>query len=178
MILTKEQIENIGNWEPFDIDWSISRNLSSEYDNINERYGEILKHLLDNTLFSCTQTQDGGLSNYLEFVCCKKGAKGNNLPAMILLLNLCAPIATYGESNISNIHGGIGLNYPSADKLGYVNTQELYLIEEEIQNILRTNHIMILDCNDLDKDIPYGLTIKENLIEGNRLFNYLFQWID
>jgi len=178
MRLKKSEIIKIGNWEPYKYEWKINRNLISPDDNINLYYGNLISSLTNNSKFKCEQTEDGGLSNFLEFICYEKKSRGDGIQVLILFINLCAPIATFGQTTASVWNKVIGYSYPKTEELGIIRNNKLSEIANELSEILKENSIALYDHNELNIDLIEGLEIKENLIEGKKMFNYLFQMID
>jgi hypothetical protein len=93
------ELMRIGDWNLYRKDWQVNRNLFSKRDGVEEYYGRLIDQLFNNEIFKCEFTQKGGMSNYLEFVCYYK--QGLNIDAIILFVNLCAPIWAYGQIKFS-----------------------------------------------------------------------------
>jgi hypothetical protein len=176
--LTFDEIEKIGKWEPYRPDWPVDRNLPFDEDGQRERYGRLIDSFHNSEKFESIQDQDGGMSNYIEFICFPKNSHGLDLEAIVVFINLCAPIATYGQVKFFRQESSHGLSHPQASDLGRVDSEKLAEIEKGIKTILSENDVEILSNHFLDQDLLPGLVIHENLLEGQKLFNYLFQWTD
>jgi hypothetical protein len=176
--LTFDEIEKIGKWEPYRHDWPINRNLPFAVDGQEQRYGQLIDSFGKSKTFESIQYQDGGMSNFIEFICFPKNSDGLDIEAIDVFVNLCAPIATFGQVSFFRQRDSYGLTHPAAHELGNVKSDNLKYLEDEVRKILRDNDVTILPTEFLDKDLLPGLVIKENLIEGQKLFNYLFQWTD
>ena len=72
-MLTEQEINKIFSWLPYRDSWTVDRNQID--DNIEGYYGSLIKELTNNDLFETYYSQDGGLSNYLDFICYPKGHK-------------------------------------------------------------------------------------------------------
>jgi hypothetical protein len=171
--LTFDEIEKIGKWKPYRLDWPVDRREGQR-----ERYGRLIDSFAKNEKFESIQYQEGGMSNFIEFICFPPKAYGLNLEAIDVFINLCAPIATYGQVEFFRQRDGHGLSHPEAKDLGNVKSENLRDIEKEIRIILSDSDVAILPTQFLDQDLLPGLVIEENLLEGQKLFNYLFQWTD
>lgn len=176
--LTFDEIWNIGNWKPYRPEWIVDRNLPSEKDGIQERYGRLINSFEASELFETIQYQDGGMSNYLEFICFKRGSYGDNIEAIDVYINLCAPIGTFGQINFFRDNDSYGFNQPESNQLGQINSRNLKPIENEIIRLFLENEVTLIEPAFLNSDLEPTLEIKENLLEGEKMFNYLFQWID
>lgn len=176
--LTFDEIEKIGRWEPYRSDWPVNRNLSCDEDGQEERYGRLIDSFRSSEKFESIQCQNGGMSNFIEFICFPKDSYGLNLEAIDVFINLCAPIATYGQVEFFRQKNSYGLTHPQAKDLGQIRSENLKDIEREIKRILSEDDVEILHTHFLNKDLLPGLVIQENLLEGQKLFNYLFQWTD
>ncbi len=173
--LTLDEIEKIGKWKPYRPDWPVDRNLPFDEGGQQERYGRLIDSFTKNEKFDSIQYQDGGMSNFIEFICFKQGAHGLNLEGIDVFINLCAPVATYGQVSFFRQKDSHGLTHHEAKDLGQVNSDNLKDIEKEIRRILADNEVNILPNQFLDQDLLPGLVIEENLLEGQKMFNYLFR---
>ena len=176
--LTLDEIEKIGKWKPYRPDWPVDINLPFGEDGQQERYGRLIHSFTKNEKFASIQYQDGGMSNFIEFICFKHGAHGLNLEAIDVSINLCAPVATYGQVSFFRQKDNHGLTHPEAKDLEQIKSDDLKDIEKEIRRILADNEVSILLTQFLDQNLLPGLVIEENLLEGQKMFNYLFQWTD
>jgi hypothetical protein len=176
--LTFDEIEKIGKWKPYRPEWPVDRNLPFDEDGQRERYGRLIDSFTKSEKFETIQYQDGRMSNFIEFICFRPKVQGLNLEAIDVFVNLCAPIATYGQVNFFRRKDSHGLSHPDAKDLGQVKSRDLKDIEKEVKEILSDNDVAILPTNFLDQDLSPGLVIEKNLLEGQKLFNYLFQWTD
>lgn len=176
--LTFDEIEKIGKWKPYRPEWPINIGLPFGEGKQLERYERLIHSFTKNEKFETIQYQDGGMSNFIEFICFLPKSQGLNHEAIDVFINLCAPIATYGQVEFFRQRDSHGLNHPEAKDLGQINTENLNDIEEEVKRILSANDVAILPTQFLDQELLPGLVIEENLLEGQKLFNYLFQWTD
>ena len=179
MTLTLDEIKKIGEWKPYRQVWDFNHIFSTEDETeIEEHYKKIGSAFRDNIHFDCIESQDGGLTNYLEYLCYKPKSSGLEIESIVVFISLNAPIATYGQASMFIQNKDFGLTHPRVNDLGQTKNESLREIETEINSILTRHGITTLDKEFLNKELTDGLTIKENLLNGDRLFNYLFQWVD
>jgi hypothetical protein len=179
MVLTFNEIKRIGEWKPYRDVWDFGKELSTQDEEEVERhYEKVTDCFLQDSKFECIQNQDGGMSNYLSFLCYPRQSHGLHIDNVIVFISLFAPIATYGQGSMHILEKSHGWTDPSVSELGMIRNDSLKEIEKEVQKILLTNGIEILGSESLNRELTSGLTITENLHLGDKMFNYLFQWID
>jgi len=171
--LTFDEIERIGRWKPYRPDWPVDGRQGQK-----ERYGQLISSFNTGDKFDSIQEQNGGLSNFIEFICFQKNSYGQNLEAIVVFISLCAPIAAYGQIHFFRQKESHGLSHPEVGTFGQITSESLHDIETEIKRILAANEVTVLPTPFLDQDLLPGLVIEENLLEGQKLFHYLFQWTD
>jgi hypothetical protein len=119
--LTFEEIERIGKWKPYRSVWRVDRNLPFDEDGQEKKYGRLVDSVNTNDKFESIQDLDGGMSNFIEFICFPKNSYGLHLEAIDVFINLCAPIATYGQVRFFSQKDSYGSTPPAAHDLGNVN---------------------------------------------------------
>ncbi|MFM7855501.1 MAG: hypothetical protein ACKO96_27145, partial [Flammeovirgaceae bacterium] len=178
MTLTLDEIKKIGEWKPYRQVWDFNHIFSTEDETeIEQHYKKISYAFTDNIHFDCIESQDGGLTNYLEYLCYKPKSSGLEIESIVVYINLNAPIATYGQARMFIQGKDFGLTHPRVNDLGQIKNDSLKEIETEIKSILTRHGIINLDKEFLEKELADGLKIKENLLDGDRLFNYLSKFI-
>jgi hypothetical protein len=88
-MLTDQEINKIFSWQPYRDDWAIDRNQKN--DNISSYYGNLINYLTKNSSFDTYYSEDGGLGNYLDFICYPKGYITYEGNAILVCISLCAP---------------------------------------------------------------------------------------
>jgi len=178
-VLTFNEIKRIGEWKPYRDVWDFGKELSThDKGEVESHYKKITDSFLHNSKFDCIQNQDGGMSNYISFLCYHHQSHGLHIDNVIVFISLFAPIATYGQGSMHILEKSQGWTDPSVSELGIIRNDSLKEIEKEVQKVLLTNGIEILEGDSLNLELSSGLMIKENLNPGDKMFNYLFQWID
>ncbi|MCF1716844.1 hypothetical protein L0U88_19535 [Flavihumibacter sp. RY-1] len=134
-MLTEKEVNKIFSWLPYRDSWTVDRNQID--DNIKGYYGDLISKLTQNLLFDTYYSEDGGLGNYLEFMCYPKGRDTYQGNAIIVCISLCAPVAAYGQTTFSKtlntvVWGGLFI----ADKIGDITDTSLKIIEKEINSLL------------------------------------------
>jgi hypothetical protein len=66
-MLTDQELKKVISWQPYKQDWFVDRNQSD--DNVYIYYRRFILEITKNEIFDTKFTEDGGLSNYLEFIC-------------------------------------------------------------------------------------------------------------
>ena len=179
-ILTKEELLKIISWQPYRKDWPVDRNLKE--DRIEEYFGDLKAFFETNTSFESTVVQDGGLSNYLEFICYPRNKGFGKIDAITLCVSLCAPIAAYGQVGIYIDEKSFGYDFIKAENVGIIETEELSMIEQLFVPILKKRGIQILDAKEASQKISPDIYNNENcslsLHEGDQLIYAIFQFMD
>ena len=172
------EYDNIFNWLPYRDTWPIDRNRVD--DNIDIHYGSLISEITHNSIFSTGQTQDGGMSNYLEFICYPKGFEFDSGPAIMLCISLCAPIAAYGEVKFTKNHNYFGLSgFIEPESVGVVTQDMLIPVRANIVEILKKHEIGVIEAQVACKPLPGAIIASmENLNFGRQYLHGLFQWMD
>jgi hypothetical protein len=179
-MLTDQEVNKIFSWQPYRDDWPVDR--SQTDDNINSFYGDVIDKLTNNALFDTYYSEDGGLGNYLEFICYPKGLdtyKGN---AVLVCVSVCAPIAAYGQTALWKETDSIGWGgLFSADKIGDITDTSLKSIESEIRSVLLGHNLTFLDKEFASRQLPDEVIEElkyENHNNGSLYLHGLFQKTD
>ena len=177
-MLSEIEYDKIFSWLPYQDTWPIDRN--NVDDNINNHYGSLISELVDNSIFSTEQTQDGGMSNYLEFICYPKGFEFYSGPAIMLCISLCAPVASYGEVEFTKAHNYSGLSgFIDPESVGIVTLPMLIPVQRNIVEILKKHEIGVIDSQLACKPLTGAkIASMENLNFGTQYLHGLFQWMD
>ncbi|MBX7244757.1 MAG: hypothetical protein K1X53_04620 [Candidatus Sumerlaeaceae bacterium] len=181
MPLTDQELLRICDWEPYRADWPVNRN--SIDDNIRARYGGLISALHDSSLLRVHQTQDGGMSNYLEFWCRPTNVPDGEAVAEILLcVCLCAPVAAYCESPQVTIPDMSGTGFLDEDSLNQTRSPSLREAEAFIRQVLVEAEVELLDKSELLKLLPAGIVLNFSLMVANPkqglVYEGLFQFSD
>jgi hypothetical protein len=179
-MLTEEELNKIFSWEPYRDDWPVNRNLND--DKINLHYGELIYSLTHNHKFEAYYSEDGGMANYLEFVCFPLERKLENGYAILVCVSLCAPIAAYGQTTFHKTNSFFGWGGMfAAEAVGVVTDTQLAEIEQEVSVILAKRDLFILDydfaCRLLPDEVAAQLE-SENHNEGRQYLHGIFQKCD
>lgn len=179
-MLTDLEVRKIFSWQPYRDNWIIDRNRKD--DNINAFYGSLISNLVNNKLFDTYYSEDGGLGNYLEFICYPKGHSTYEGNAVMVCVSICAPIAAYGQTTLSKSENSIGWRgLFGADKIGDITDAALTSIEGEIKSILFQHNLSFLDKEFASRQLPeeFVEAMKiENHNEGSQYLQGIFQKID
>jgi hypothetical protein len=170
--LTFEEIERIGQWKPYRSDWPFDLEV------VEEKYGRFIDTISGSDHFDCKQTQDGGNSNFIEFALTPTIEHGPKKAAILLLISLCAPICVIGEIEFISEAKFFGFNRPALEDLNKINNPKLLMVAKEVSSILKENGILILESEFINQNPPSTLMLPENIIRGEKLFNWLFQLTD
>lgn len=179
-MLTDQEVNKVFSWLPYRDSWTVDRNQRN--DNINTYYGDLIKKLTQNILFDTYYSEDGGLGNYLEFICYPKGHSTYAGNAVLVCVSLCAPIAAYGQTTLSKGTDFIGWGgLFNADKICNIADTSLTGIENEIKSILFQQNLSLLDkefaSRQLPDEVAEALT-SENHNEGSQYLHGIFQKTD
>jgi hypothetical protein len=176
-MLTEQEVSNIFSWLPYREDWPVDRN--QENDGIREYYGKLIDALKQHRQFETFYSEDGGMGNYLEFICYPQGRTLYSGNAIIVCISLCAPIAAYGQTTFHKKEGSVGwggLFQP--EKIGLLSDSTLHEIDIEIAQLLKANNLQILNKEFVSRLLPAevanGLEY-ENHNKGNQYLHGLFQ---
>ena len=172
-MLTEREIEKIFSWLPYREDWPVNRN--EKVDNIEAYFGKLIVAFLNNTNFNCIQMETGGMSNYIDFMCYRKGDKNYKGQGILVMVNLCAPISAFGITQINVSEKAWGNNGITPKKIGVINAPELGLIEKCITNILSENNIEIIDRVFASQILPNEVYESLEMPFSNKYLYGLFQ---
>lgn len=179
-MLTEQEVDKIFSWLPYRDSWTVDRNQRD--DNIIPYNGELITRLTQNTPFDTYYSEDGGLGNYLEFICYPKGHELCQGNAITVCVTLCAPIAAYGQTTFQKGSDFIecGCLF-SADKIGNIADASLKSIEIEVKSILSRNNLSLLDKEFASRQLPDEIAEAlqyENHNDGNQYLLGIFQKTD
>jgi hypothetical protein len=179
-MLSEQEVNKIFSWLPYREGWPIDRNEND--DNINSYYGILIESLTQNKSFDTHYSEDGGLGNYLEFICYPGKDKIYEGNAVLVCVSLCAPIAAYGQTTLSKGIDFIGWGRIfSPDKVGIISDSSLTEIEKEVKNILLKQKLILLDKDFASRPLPDEVAVTllyENHNGGNQFLHGIFQKID
>lgn len=179
-MLTQQELSRIFSWRPYRDNWVVDRNQIDS--NITTYYGDLILKLTQNSFFDTYYSEDGGLGNYLEFMCYPKALDTYHGNAIRVCVSLCAPIAAYGQTTFSKTHDTVGWGgLFNADKIGEISDTSLTVIENEIKSILQNNNLSLLDKEFASQRLPDEIieALKnENHNDGNQYLQGIFQKID
>lgn len=143
-MLTDEELDKIFSWQPYRDEWKVDRNMKEN--NILSEYGYLINSMTKNPLFNTYFTQDGGLGNYLEFICYPKGGIKYRGNAIIVCVSLCAPISAYGQTTLNTQSDSISVGgLFSPDKTCEIADITLIDIETEIKKIIDRQNLSLLN---------------------------------
>ena len=178
-MLTEQEVNKIFSWSPYRNSWTVDRNQID--DNIESYYGDLIKELTKNNLFETYYSQDGGLSNYLEFICYPTGHDVYDDKAILICVSLCAPIAAFGQTTFTKTIDSWGWGFIKPETIGLVSDNNLADIKNEIIGIINKYKLNLLDkefvCRPLPNEVIEALKY-ENHNEGNQYLHGLFQVTD
>ncbi len=178
-MLTEQEVNKIFSWLPYRDSWTVDRNKAD--DNIQGYYGDLIHELSNNNLFQTYYSQDGGLSNYLEFFCYPNGHDVYDDNAIAVYVNLCAPVAAYGQIKFTKTTNSWGWGFIEPETIGLITDNKLADIEKEVISILKKYKLNLLDkefaCKTLPKEVVEVLK-GENHNQGNQYLHGLFQVTD
>jgi hypothetical protein len=172
-MFTESELDNVLNWLPYRADWKVDRNSNDDF--TNSYIKKLIGDFSENPYFKLLVTHDGGMSNYLEFVCYPAIQDIYAGDAIIVLISLCAPMATYGQIDISIEPKYTGHNDFQAEQAGVVTSFELIEIELEVKRLLRHSNILILDREYLIKPLPKGIITSNDFLLGDQCLHGIFQ---
>jgi hypothetical protein len=179
-MLTEQEVNKIFSWRPYREDWIVDRN--EKEDNIKTYYGNLIHGFNHNKVFSSYFSQDGGLGNYLEFICYPDEHRIYEGNAILACVSLCAPVAAYGQIKLYKRSDSIGSSgLFRADQTGIISDDSLTEIEEEVRKILVNQKLILLDKEFASKPLPKEVAEnlkRENLNQGNQYLHGIFQITD
>ena len=177
-MLTEQELNKIFSWLPYRADWPVDRD---DDDTITGYYGDLISNLTKNKLFDTYYSNDSGLGNFLGFICYPPGHKEYNGNAIMVYINLCAPLAVYGQTTFQRLSNGYAYNFLKTDAVCTVTDVQLKEIENEIIEILSKYNLILIDKAFAGTPLPNEIaeSLKhENHNQGNRYLHGLFQETD
>jgi hypothetical protein len=174
-MLTERELNKIFSWLPYRNDWPI--NPSEKENNLENYYGSLIYRFTNHGSFNVYESQDGSMSNFLEFICYPRQDLYNG-NAIIVYISLCAPVACYGQTQFFRNEKYSGHNFLKPESVGIVNDEQLKLIEEEIIDILKDNDLELISKEFANRSLPQEIVDKmknTNLNFGDRYLHGLFQ---
>ncbi len=178
--LSDDELKKIISWQPYRSDWPVDRN--SKEDKIEEYFGDVMKFFKTNTSFTTKITEDGGMSNYLEFICYPNDINDGKIDAIMICLSLCAPIAIYGQISGYKEKDTFGWSFIKSENINLVESEDLKSIEQLLIPELLNKGIKLIETKEARENIPAEIYNNENgsfsLHEGNQLFHAIFQVMD
>ncbi len=178
-MLTEQEVNKIFSWLPYRDSWTVDRNQID--DNIEGYYGSLITELTNNDLFETYYSQDGGLSNYLEFICYPNGHKTYDDNSILVCVSLCSPIAAYGQTRFTKTIDSWAWGFIEPEEVGLINDEKLLDIKNKITNILGKYKLDLVDKDFACRPLPEEIVEKlkgENHNLGNRYLHGLFQVTD
>jgi hypothetical protein len=176
-MLSETELENIFSWRPYRPEWPVNR--TSLEHSILEHFGALIKDMVNNPVFNCTQTQTGEITNYLEFLCYPSAGKSRNLDrtGLLVCVSLCAPVVAYGETIYKMDSRSFAYAFPDASQLGAVETKNLLPVETELHKIFEKHQLKIVPANYAAEPLPDDMVARlDSLNFGNTRLHALFQW--
>ena len=178
-MMTEQEANKIFSWLPYRNSWTVDRNQVD--DNIENYYGNLIMELTKNDLFETYYSQDGGLSNYLEFICYPIGHDTYNGNSILVCVSLCSPIVAYGQTRFTKTTNSWGWGFIKPEKVGSISDTKLIDIQNEITKILGKYKLDLVDkefaCRLLPNEVVENLKY-ENHNAGNQYLHGLFQVTD
>jgi hypothetical protein len=172
-MLSEKEIHKIFSWLPYRESWPI--NLDETADNINTYYGELINAFLNNRIYNCVQWETGGMSNYIDFLCYRKGDRIFDGKAIMVMVNLCAPIAAYGVTDLIVRDTSRSNNGLTPEKVGIIDRSELQEIEIEVIRILKDAQLEVIDHEFASRILPAEVFEALDLKFSNKYLYGLFQ---
>jgi hypothetical protein len=177
--LTEEELNRIFLCLPYRQNWPVDRNRKE--DNISSYFGVLINSLIENKSFDTYYSEDGGYGNYLEFICYPKGYNEYDGNAILVCVSVCSPIAAYGQIRFYKTSNSWGWGLFSADSVGIISDNQLTESEKEINAILKTCNLELIDHEFASRSLPETIAESlqgENHNIGNQYLHGLFQKVD
>ncbi|MHA4847067.1 hypothetical protein ACX0G7_23070 [Flavitalea antarctica] len=175
-MLSETELQNVFNWKPYREDWPLNT-LNDQ--TILSHFGPLIKDMIYEPAFECTQTQAGDLTNYLEFLCYPSTIKdnGTDQSGILVFVSLCAPVAAYSEVLFKKDKKSFAYAFPDPAQVSVVRHPALKSIEKAIKSILTKFELGIVSNQYATQDLPPQLADKlESLNFGKKILHGLFQW--
>ena len=178
-MLTEQEVHKIFSWLPYSENWTVDRNQAE--DNIEGYYGDLIERLTKNNLFETYYSQDGQLSNYLEFICYPTGHNTYNDNAILVYVSLCSPIAAYGQTVFTKTKNSWSWGFINPENVCSISDPKLIEIQNVITKIIMDHKLHLIDrefaCKLLPDEVVENLKY-ENHNQGNKYLHGLFQVTD
>jgi hypothetical protein len=181
-MLSELELENVFSWKPYRTDWNISlkrsdQNLSDQ--TILAHFGPLIKEMINNPAFSCTQTQAGDITNYLEFLCYPASAD-KNIPeerGLLVCVSLCAPLVAFGETLFRKDDKSFAYAFLDPALVGIVHNRNLKVIEQHLHEIISRHKLQVVTSTYASQELPKHLADNlDSLNFGNKILHGIFQW--
>ena len=142
-MLTEQELNKIFSWLPYRDTWIIDKRGKAVYQSGKEVYQDLIYDFTNNQHFETLYSQDGGMSNYLEFFCYPINHKVGRINAIIVCVSLCAPIAAYGQTTVYSRDSRrfFGYDFLEAENVGVVIDTQLLPIQDQISAILIKHNV-------------------------------------
>lgn len=176
---TAEELNRIFLCLPFRQDWPVAPN--QEEDDISNYYRELINDLTKNKSFDTYHPRNGGLGNYLEFICYPRGHNEYDGNAILVCVSLCAPIAGYGQIRFHKTLQSWSWGLFSPEIAGLILDKQLTRLEAEISTILKRSNLALIDQEFASRPLPEAIVESmqgENHNFGNQFLHGLFQKAD
>ncbi len=175
-MLSESELERIFAWKPYRAEWPIDRSALEQ--TVLSHYGSLIKDMVNNPIFDCTQTQTGETTNYLEFLCYPAGNVVNiDRAGVLVCVSLCAPLVAYGETVYKKDKKSFAYAFPDPSQLNLIETLNLMPVEKELKTIFEKHRLQILPADyaaqPLNKEMAENL---DSLNLGQTKLAALFQW--
>jgi len=175
-MLSENELENVFAWKPYRTDWPLE--ILNEQ-TILSHFGPLIKDLINNKVFECTQTQAGDLTNYLEFLCYPSTVKDNGTDQLGILvcISLCAPVVAYCETVFKKDKKSFVYAFPDPAQVSNIGHPSLKPIEKELKLILKKYELQIISNEFATQQLPGQMADNLNSLNfGNKVLHGIFQW--
>ncbi|HTE25088.1 hypothetical protein [Flavitalea sp.] len=175
-MLSETELENVFAWRPYRTDWPL--NILNDQ-TILSHFGPLIKDMINNKVFECTQTQAGDLTNYLEFLCYPSTVNdnGSDQSGILVCISLCAPVVAYCETVFKKDKKSFAYAFPDPAHVSIVGHPNLKPIEKELKSILKKYDLQIISNEYATQVLPARMADKlDSLNFGNKMLHGIFQW--
>jgi hypothetical protein len=175
-MLSETELENVFSWKPYREDWPLNT-LNDQ--TILSHFGPLIKDMINNQVFECTQTQAGDLTNYLEFLCYPSTVKdnGTDQSGVLVCVSLCAPVVAYCETVFTKDKKSFAYAFPDPAQVSIVEDPTLRPIEKALKTILKKYDLQIISNEYATQVLPPQMAEKlDSLNFGNKILHGIFQW--
>jgi len=175
-MLSETELENIFSWRPYREDWPLTT-LNDQ--TILSHFGPLIKEMINNKGFACTQTQAGDFTNYLEFLCYRPNPNddGTDQSGILVCVSLCAPLVTYCETLFKKDKKSFVYAFPDPAEVNNVGHPQLKPIEKDLKAIFKKYGLQIIATDYAGQVLPGDMAERlDSLNFGNKILHGLFQW--